>query len=179
MTSLSGATCEHHTGAMPVMQTLRRLDDRVIGKQKKPNREQARQACLVGVGGWAVVLLLAATFRKPLILSGVGGFVGVTLGGLVRWRNASRPEERPTLRLLTAVAVLMLALTFGGYVAMFRAADDTDLPVGPTVDPYRNMATMVVLCARTDKGDAYTYQAPATEVPTCRNGAVPKVVVRG
>ena len=164
---------------MPVMETLRRLDDRVIGKQKKSKREQARRSCLMGLGGWAVVLLLAATLRKPLILSGVGGFVGVTLGGLVRWRNASNPQERPTLRLLTAVAVLMFAATVGGYVALFRAADNTDSPLDPAVDPYRSTATMVVLCTETDKGDAYTYQAPATEVPTCRNGAVPKVVVRG
>jgi hypothetical protein len=133
----------------------------------------------VGLVGTVALLLLIAIFRRPILLSAGGAFVGLTLGGGLRWWNAT-PDSDDTramhlllgLGVLAVGAVVVLTATIGRWVhqepSSFR----------PT--PYEHApATMVVLCETTSRGSAYTYQTVATEKPTCRNGAVPKVVVRG
>jgi hypothetical protein len=103
------------------------------------------------------------------------------IGSGLRWYTvASTPEEERHLRPLLGAGVIAVALVIGALATTDRwnehqrFGDFTPGPYFQRPDP-----TMVVLCPETADGRAYTYQAPAAQTPTCRNGAVPKVVVRG
>ena len=134
----------------------------------------------MGLVGTVAMVLLALLLRRSLLLSGVWGCVGIMLGGGMRWYNAATtPEEARWMRPLLgagvgAVLMLTVALATSGRWNEHHFSDFTPGPYFQKAEP-----TMVVLCPATPRGDAYTYQAPASQTPRCSNGAVPKIVVRG
>jgi hypothetical protein len=166
---------------MGLVARLNQLDRRVLGPVRPQSALQHRNVVLIGLGGLTALLIVALLTRRASVLVGFGGFMGVLLGGGLRWYSAaSMPEERRFMRPLfgtAAVVVLVLIAAFttsGRWDHHQRFRDFTPGRYFQRPDP-----TMVVLCPETADGRAYTYQAPAAQTPTCRNGAVPKVVVRG
>jgi hypothetical protein len=165
---------------MELVDRLNRLDRRVLGKPQRNTPAQNRRVYLVGLVGTTTSVVLALAVRSSLPLAGVGGFVGVMVGGGVRWyTSASTPVEERHMRPLFAAGAMTLLLLIGALATTGRWSENRFRDFTP--GPYFQKAepTMVVLCPETPRGEAYTYQAPASETPTCRNGAVPKVVVRG
>ena len=166
---------------MGIVDSLNRLDRRVLGPVRPQSALQQRNMFLIGLAGTVFILLLAVTLHRSLLLSGAWGFVGVMLGGGTRWyASASTPEDERYLRPLLGAGGIAVLLLIGALATTDhwnkhqRFEQFTPGPYFQKPEP-----TMVVLCPQTPDGDAYTYQGPASETPKCRNGAVPKVVVRG
>lgn len=166
---------------MDLAARLRRLDRRVLGEPKRDrSATQQRRVFLVGLVGTVAVVVLALVLRQPLILASSGGFVGMMIGGGIRWGTAAAtPSESRFLRPLLGAGVLAVVALVAAFVTSGRWNHERGSDVIPGPYFQRVEPTMVVLCAETRTGRAYTYQAPAAESPTCRNGAEPKVVVRG
>lgn len=159
---------------------LRALDDRVLGPPRPRTAAQYRTTYLVGLVCTVVLVLLAVATRRSVLLSGVWGFVGVLLGGGTRWYGAaSTPAEQRFLRPLLAAGVVALVMLGVAVATSGRWNEHPYRPFVPPSDVGPRQETMVVLCPETSRGPAYTYQAPGSETPKCRNGAVPQVVVRG
>lgn len=164
---------------MTLAERLRRFDDRVIGEPgSRPAHVRHKRSFLFGVVGTLLVLVLLALFNESLLLPALGAFVGTAIGGGVRWwRSAPEAEHGRTMRVLLGLRVLVIGAAAAGSATIIGWDEDNRPPFRTT--PYQQVPpTMVVLCGQTSQGDAYTYQAPATDTPKCHNGAVPQVVVR-
>ena len=82
---------------MTVAARLRALDDRVLGPARIAGRPDHRTTFAIGVAGSVAVLLTAVLSRRTVLLSGAGGFFGVTIVWGVAWaRTHTGPaDDRP------------------------------------------------------------------------------------
>lgn len=75
---------------MGILARLRRLDDRVLGRPKPPTPETHRNTFVLGLLGASVVLIALAATGRWTAIGAVGGFLGMALGGGLRWYRSTR-----------------------------------------------------------------------------------------
>jgi hypothetical protein len=73
---------------------LRRLDDRVLPAPKPVSVTTHRNTFLVGLIGTLLVLVGLILSGRWTAVGAVGGFVGVMIGGGIRWYRAAQRTQR-------------------------------------------------------------------------------------
>lgn len=133
--------------------------------------------CLLGITGLFAELLLTAASRAPALLWNVLTFVGFTIIGGAQWRRACPDRERRPVVVALGLGTVGVAVLTAAALTTDHWAQVEPVPYHPA--PMVRVPTMIVLCPETTSGKAYSYQTGVVSAPTCRNGAVPKVIARG
>ena len=113
---------------MTVLERLRRLDDRVLGRPKPVTPRTHVSSFLVGSAG-TVGLLTYATFDgDTAVLAGSGGFFGVMVGSAVRWyrlrERSGDWDGRPAHRRNVLLALVLVPSVLVAWYAALFARDD-------------------------------------------------------
>jgi hypothetical protein len=162
------------------MEQLRNLDERVLGGllRRSSTPEQHRKTYLFGLAGTTCVLAVGLLWQWSYVLPGIGGFVGVMLGGGVRWWTSTPDNEEPpyqrTLLATGAVVLVAVIVAWASYWGDTTRRDPAPWP--PNWQPAPG--TMVVLCEYGDDRRNYTYQSTPDERLHCKDGGTPRVLVR-
>ena len=160
---------------MSVVERLRVLDGRVLGRERPVTAETHRTAFLIGIGGMLAVVLAAVLSGWSELLVGSGGFAGVAIRSGVRWVGSGRAERGRAVVVGVGVVAAVAAL-----VAAFATAErwDPDRVVPLPNQVRKAEPTQFVQCDETPRGRGYAYQAPVGAELRCANGAEPRVLLR-
>ncbi len=79
---------------MGILQRLRSLDDRVLGKPKPQTAQTYRTIFLGGIFGTIGLLVVSAITGEWSLVAGVGGPLAITLGSAIRWYGISHSRRK-------------------------------------------------------------------------------------